>query len=113
MVRRANMGPFHSSEPIHGKAPPPFVTVPPLWGMEPPTAASHHPRASFGSPCASMPSLRALAKQSILARIRKLDCFVVSLLSMTTKNTSPYPRHDLADRKSTRLNSSHANISYA
>ena len=28
-------------------------------------------------------SLRALAKQSILARIRKLDCFVVSLLAMT------------------------------
>ena len=32
-----------------------------------------------------VPSLRALAKQSILAPIRKLDCFVVSLLAMTAR----------------------------
>src|SRR5438445_6379599 len=41
-------------------------------------------------------SLRALAKQSILARIRKLDCFVVSLLAMTAWKTRCVSNHETA-----------------
>jgi|SRR5438270_3306246 len=42
-------------------------------------------------------SLRALAKQSILARIRKLDCFVVSLLAMTAwESAAAFRRHGRA-----------------
>src|SRR5437660_1337499 len=48
------------------------------------------------------PSLRALAKQSILAPVRKLDCFVVSLLAMTAPQsagaTSPHLHPSSAKR---------------
>src|SRR5947208_1220837 len=48
-------------------------------------------------------SLRALAKQSILARIRKLDCFVVSLLAMTAwESAAAFRRHGREARSALR-----------
>src|SRR5436305_9872729 len=48
---------------------------------------------------APMPSLRVLAKQSIFAPARKLDCFVVSLLAMTELITRSNPASVMAGRR--------------
>src|SRR5947209_5424056 len=53
--------------------------------------------------CGCFASLRALAKQSILAPLRKLDCFVVSLLAMTAwKSAAAFRRHGREARSSLR-----------
>src|SRR5437763_416084 len=86
--------PLHSSQSRHGTARAPLSV-----GREKKERAVLR---ECGGVLVVLPSLRALAKQSILAPVRKLDCFVVSLLAMTAPQsagaTSPHLHPSSAKR---------------
>src|SRR3712207_8645238 len=53
------------------------------------------------------------AAEELTAAYRLLRCLEHRLQMVADRQTQALPEHEPEDRKSTRLNSSHANISYA